>query len=295
MKNFPNPTPYRVLEKTKIQSTRRYIFLSKTELPNALTVAQFLKKIMNKNFIKIALYIILVVAISFGVHFSKNYFQKNYHKHQTLESKVDLYKVAAEAEEQEQSLREPKIVEQNPVAVLDEQTQVISDSTAIPVDADNEGVKDIEAEEAAAQADTKPIAKKEPQAKDNVQTKVKEQKKPEVQKGVKVVEEKKPNNGEITKPKTLERDPSISKSILKNPVFQSYVVQTGAFKEEKDAATHVAKVKSSSASASYMVKYEKVSSGLYKVFVGYFETDEAARKVCNQLKQDNIQCFTTQL
>jgi len=245
----------------------------------------------KKTYIKILLYTTLTITAFIVVRYSKKYFEENYQQHQTIESNLNLYKVNVNEETKEQP-SQPKVIEQNPVEVHTEPTRVVMEedllqniSTEEEINTSNNEKEDNQTTEEPKTADNE---------ESNKNTEIKNQqseKKPEIPKE----EQPKPTK-EIIKPKTLEKTTSVSKSVLKNPLFQSYVIQVGAFTNKKEADVHRIKISQNKIASQYKTEVNKTKNKeLYKVIIGYFESSDAAKNVCSQLKQQNVQCFATKI
>ena len=241
----------------------------------------------KKTYIKIFVYITLAIIAFIVVKYSKKYFEENYQQHQTIESNLNIYKVNVNEEIKEQP-SQPKVVEQNPVEVHTEPTAVIMEEDLL---------QNISTEEDTNNSKEDNQTTENPEITDNDEskesTKIKNQqseKKPEIKK----VEKAQPK--EIKKPKTLEKPSSVSKSVLKNPLFQSYVIQVGAFTNKKEADIHRIRISKNKIASQYRTEVNKTKNKeLYKVIIGYFESSDAAKNVCSQLKQQNVQCFATKI
>jgi len=248
----------------------------------------------KKTYIKIFVYTTLAIISFIVVKYSKKYFEENYQQHQTIESNLNIYKVNVNEEIKEQP-SEPKVVEQNPVEVHTEPTAVVMEEDLL------QNISTEEDTNNSKEKDTN-ISTEEPKMTDNEELKenieIKNQpseKKPEVKKPeVKKVEKAQPKA--IKKPKTLEKPSSVSKSVLKNPLFQSYVIQVGAFTNKKEADIHRIRISKNKIVSQYRTEVNKTKNKeLYKVIIGYFESSDAAKNVCSQLKQQNVQCFATKI
>lgn len=228
---------------------------------------------MNKQkvLLNIALYTVLAVTFSAIVHFSKQYFETNYNKHNTVESNISLYKVPSNENNTEEILLQPKVIEVNTVDIHPEPTAIVLD--------------EIIEEDVIPPVD---VANTPKEVKEKIEKKV-IQKKVEIQKPkAKLIK------NDISKPKTLVKTEPITKSVLNNPLFRTFIIQTGAFKNTQEANTHRIRIQQLKITNSYTV--EIIRSGeLHKVVIGYFEDSNTAKDLCTQLKKENVQCFVTKL
>ncbi len=241
----------------------------------------------TRTILKVLLYVILCVTLFLTIYQSKKYFNTHYHKHQTLESNKKIYKVTLRAEE-ENLIRHPKVVEQNAEAPHLEPTEVIIDNTLL----DNFDVGVLKTTNKVKDKKNNIINKAIVAKKPNVAKKTINNIANTVKKPIKVITLKK--KPEIQKPKTLEKKLSVSQSVLNNPLFQSYIVQVGAFKDKKDAIQRQTLVAQNKIASKYITDIHQTHN-LYKVFIGYFEESQTARDICTQLKKDNVQCFATKI
>ncbi|MDA0617155.1 MAG: SPOR domain-containing protein [Proteobacteria bacterium] len=226
----------------------------------------------QKILLNIALYTVLAITFSAIVHFSKKYFETNYNKHSTVESNIGLYKVPSNEDSTEQTLLQPKVIEVNTVDVHPEPTAIIVDEMipdVIPPADIIETPKVKEASNISPKEAPQPLVKK-----------------PETKKIIK--------KDNISKPKTLTKAEPIAKSVLNNPLFRTFVIQTGAFKNTQDANTHRIRIQQLKIINNYTIEVIK-SGELHKVVIGYFENSNTAKDLCTQLKKENVQCFATRI
>jgi cell division protein FtsN len=95
-------------------------------------------------------------------------------------------------------------------------------------------------------------------------------------------------------PKTLAKPEHVAQSVMKNPLFYTYIVQVGAFSKIEEAQkfqTKISNIKTAEGLRTELSSKDKV----HKVFIGYFETHNSAESVCITLKKQNVQCFVTKL
>ena len=243
----------------------------------------------KKTYIKIFVYITLAITAFIVVKYSKKYFEENYQQHQTIESNLNLYKVSVNEETKEQP-SQPKVIEQNPVEINTEATTVVMEEDLLQNIPTEEDINVTNTED--NQTTEKPQTTDNTEIKQTTEiTNQQSEKKPEIKK----VEKPQPTKA-INKPKTLEKPPSVSQSVLKNPIFQSYVIQVGAFTNKKEAEIHRMKISKNKIASQYKTELNKTNNQeLYKVIIGYFESSDAAKNVCSQLKQQNVQCFATKI
>lgn len=230
------------------------------------------------SYFKISISIIIIIIFSAIIIFSKKYFDKHYHNEQTVESNLNLYKVKNETDAQENTHTEQKLIEENPIEVTTNQVEIINETSTETL---NEIIEN-------TQQDT---------SKPAVEIKKEEQPiiTPTIQNVTPAKKNTTKNTTTITQPKTLEKKKSLTQSVLKNPLFQGYIIQVGAFTEEKDAQIYKSVVSQNKNIKNYSVEIRKSTTNLHQVIVGYFENSETARTLCNKLKQENVQCFVTKI
>lgn len=240
----------------------------------------------NQNFLKWIKLGIYAVASIFAVYIiwqSKKFFENNYNKHEILESDVDLYKVENSDKAPEQEQTNIQIMEERPIEIHDEVTSIIVPQNGLTESKDANLEKNNTAE-GVTKAQEPSGREMKPIVNNNVH---------EAKPQSKTMEKKKTSKKNL-KPKTLEKHEPVSKSVLKNPLFQSYVVQVGAFSILKDAKQYqqnILKIKSISA---YRTDISS-KNNIHKVFIGYFESHPSAENICTTLKNENVQCFVTKL
>jgi cell division protein FtsN len=249
---------------------------------------------MNRRYIKIGIFLIVAAILCTVVYFSKQYFDSNYNSHQAVESNLNLYRIKMkEKQEAEAQGINAQIVKEGQVEAHSQATQVVEpiepSNTATPTP-----VKDAKPEvktEATLTA-SKPITKQE----------VAKQVEPVTQ-GIKPKAEAKQveptpikDNSKLTKPKTLEEKPTVTQAVMKNPEFQTFVIQVGAFSTKEEAELMKSRVSKIPAVSKFRVEVKHFpEKNLFKVLVEYFESAESAKQVCGELKQNNVQCFATKI
>ena len=251
---------------------------------------------MNKRYIKIGIFLIVAAILCTVVYFSKQYFDSNYNSHQAVESNLNLYRIKMK-EKQEAEAQEinAQIVKEGQVEAHSQATQVVEpvepSNTATPVPVQAKDVKP-EVKTEATLTSSKPMAKQE----------VLKQVEPVTQ-GIKPKTEAKQaestpikDRSKITKPKTLEEKPTVTQTVMKNPEFQTFVIQVGAFSTKEEAELMKSRVSKIPAVSKFRVEVKHFpEKNLFKVLVEYFESAESAKQVCGELKQNNVQCFATKI
>ena len=261
---------------------------------------------MNSRYIKIVIFLIVAVILCVVVYFSKQYFDSNYNSHQAVESNLNLYRIKMnEQREAEQQESPAQIVKEEQVEVHPEATQVVEPIAPAPAVAP---VKAVETKVVATPTkptplkplDAKPAATKATetavvQAKSDAKTEAKPAQKP-LTVSPKVEEKSANGTPKIAKPKTLEEKPTETQTVMKNPQFQTFVIQVGAFSTKEEADLMKARVSRIPAVSKFRVEVKHFpEKNLFKVLVEYFETAELAKQVCGELKQNNVQCFATKI
>lgn len=243
----------------------------------------------QKLALNIALYTILAITLSAVVHFSKKYFETNYNKHNTAESNISLYKVPSDDISEDATLKQPKIIEPNPIDIHPEPTAIILDETIEeqPIEMLSE-TPNIDTSEKTNTIPKPEDSKKTQQTAPTNHTTV--SKKTHSKK----INIQKTKTKELKKPKTLAKPEPIAKSVLNNPLFHSFIIQTGAFTTSQDATAHRLRIKQNKILDKYTVDII-YSNNLHKVVIGYFEDSTTAQDVCTQLKKENVQCFATRI
>lgn len=253
---------------------------------------------MNQNqsffkWIKLGLYAVASIFAVFIIWQSKKFFENNYNKHEILESDIDLYKVENDDKNTEQENAKIRTIEEQPIEIHEEVTSIIPPVQNVHGENKEEVLK---AQENNTKKSGKNVQESPDTGRQNLDKKKSDQKTQKVKhndKPNKVKEETKsgkPNS----KPKTLDKDEPVSKSVLKNPLFQSYVVQVGAFANINDAKQYQEKVSKTNAASKYRSDISS-KNNMHKIFIGYFESHSAAENVCTALKNENVQCFVTKL
>ncbi len=254
---------------------------------------------MNRRYIKIGIFLIVAAILCVVVYFSKQYFDSNYNSHQAVESNLNLYRIKMkEKQEAEAQETDAQIVKEEQVEAHSQATQVVE-----PVESSNSPapVKEakVEAKSSSATANTPvPTTPSKPVAKQEITKKIE----PATQ-GIKPKAEAKPveptlikNDSKLTKPKTLEEKPTVTQTVMKNPEFQTFVIQVGAFSTKEEAELMKSRVSKIPAVSKFRVEVKHFpEKNLFKVLVEYFETAESAKQVCGELKQNNVQCFATKI
>ena len=270
---------------------------------------------MNSRSLKIVIFAIVVIILCTVVYFSKQYFDSNYNSHQAVESNLNLYRIKMnEKQESEQEDSNAQIVKEEQVEVHPEVTQVVEPEAA-PAPATSQTIQQTPTKPvqpvvkpATAQPkaiDTKPAATKtatqvtttQPVVKP-VTTQTNTAQPTQKPLTVSPKTEAKPANGTstISKPKTLEEKPTVTQTVMKSPEFQTFVIQVGAFSTKVEAELMKARVSRIPAVSKFRVEVKHYpEKNLFKVLVEYFETAEIATQVCGELKQNNVQCFTTKI
>ena len=251
----------------------------------------------NKNylqFLKIALYIVAIGFVVIILWKSKTFFDKNYSKHEILESDSSLYKVENENQNQDGGQESIQLIEQQPVEVHTEVTTVVTtEMTGQNVDTVNNNAQNQEPASSATQQP--PVVKTENASTTN--TPQEKLKKTEPKKDVKKAhkqETKKPKEAKTESPKTLTKAEPVSESVIKNPLFYSYVVQVGAFSNIEEAKKYQEKIANMQSISGFRSDLSS-KNNIHRVFVGYFESHASAENLCLTLKKENVQCFVTKL
>jgi cell division protein FtsN len=244
----------------------------------------------NKNylkFLKLALYVVVIFLVISILWKSKTFFDKNYSKHEILESDSNLYKVENAGQIQDADQGNIQIIEQQPVEIHPEVTNVVVDA--------NQNI-DVTNSVQVQPATTTPAAPIAPAAPNATPEPKKEQ--PVKPKKIDKKDDKKPSNKEQTaktvKPQTLAKPVPLAESVAKNPLFQSYVVQVGAFSNVDEAKKYQAKIATMQSVSNFRSDITS-KNNIHKVFIGYFENHNSAENLCITLKKDNVQCFVTKL
>jgi len=228
---------------------------------------------MNKRYIKIAIFLVIAIVLSITVFFSKRYFDVNYNTHETVESNLNLYRIKMQQQEEQKHEQDIQIVKEEQIEVHPQPTEVVTEKTNVkPSTKLNDDI---------------PTSKVESQSVVSVTDKQKT-----------TAEQKKPAKKDetLTKPKTLEEKPTVTSSVLKNPAFQTYVIQVGAFSTKEEADIMKIRVSKIQAVNKFRVESKYFpEKKLYKVLVEYFETAESAKQICAELKKENVQCFATKI
>ena len=183
--------------------------------------------------IKFTSYIVIVIIFVAILWTSRSFFDKNYNKHEILESDSSLYKVENTGETQENTQPSIEVIEQQPVEIHTEITDVVQPTPASPnSDAVNlqkpvtstEPPAPVVATQVQGQKETPQLKAQQPQVatkNDKTPAKTKNQTKKTPAK----TKEKQVSQS----PKTLAKPEHVAESVMKNPLFYTYIVQVGAF------------------------------------------------------------------
>ena len=235
---------------------------------------------MNKRYFKIGIFLIVAIILCVIAYISKQYFETNYNSHQAVESNLNLYRIKMkEKQETEIQEAEAQIVKEEQIEAHSQATQVVKPVETTPPSP----TKEIKTE---TKIEAKPAT---PSQTTPSQT-------PPSQTPPKLEAKTANNNSKLTKPKTLEEKPTITQTVMKNPEFQTFVIQVGAFSTKEEAELMKSRVSQIPAVNKFRVEVKHFpEKNLFKVLVEYFETAESAKQVCGELKQKNVQCFATKI
>jgi cell division septation protein DedD len=250
--------------------------------------------------LKFTSYIVIVIIFVAILWNSRSFFDKNYNKHEILESDSSLYKVENTGETQEGTQPNIDVIEQQPIEIHTEITDVVQPT---PESQHSEQInlqKPVTPSEPSPPAittqvqgqktpQTAPLKTQQPKVPTN-----KEKVPAKVKNDAKKTPAKNKEKQALQSPKTLAKPEHVAQSVMKNPLFYTYIVQVGAFSKIEEAQkfqTQISNIKIAEGLRTELSSKDKV----HKVFIGYFENHNSAESVCITLKKQNVQCFVTKL